>query len=260
VQTRASGDATALAREAAGRGVALVVSVGGDGTVNEVVNGITDPAGGPRAALGAILTGRGRDAARTLGVPRDPLRAAARLAAGRERRLDLGVVRRPEGSRYFVNAAGAGFDATVAARAAALEGGGTIPYLRAVAGSLGAYRPVSLAVGVDGPAGRPAPAAGVVVANGTCFGGGMRIAPGADPRDGALDVVVLGALGRWELLRWLPTLYWGGHVRNPKVTIARARRVALESPETVPMQLDGEPWGGTPCEIAACPDALTLFG
>ncbi len=234
--------------------------MGGDGTLNEIVNGITDEGGGSRALLGAILTGRGRDAARTLALPRDPLRAAERLAAGVERRVDLGVVRCRDGGRFFVNAAGVGFDATVAARAATLGGGGTVPYLRAVAASLAAYRPVTLSIGRDGRIEPPAPSAGVVVANGPCFGGGMRIAPGADPVDGALDLVVLGALGRWELVRWLPTLYWGGHVRNPKVRIARARAVTLAGPEPAPMQVDGEPWGGTPCEMAVYAGALGLRG
>lgn len=259
-ETGAPGDATALAREAATRGVSLVVSVGGDGTLNEVVNGITDDAACPRVALGAILTGRGRDACRTLALPRDPLQAAARIVLGTERRLDLGVVRRRDGRRFFVNAAGAGFDATVAARAATLGGGGTLPYLRAVAMSLTGYRPVAVSIGADGRVEPPRPVAGVVVANGTSFGGGMRIAPGADPADGALDVVVLGALGRWELMCWLPTLYWGGHVRNPKVRMARARTVTVDSPEAVLLQVDGEPWGGTPCEVAVCPGAFRLRG
>jgi len=234
--------------------------VGGDGTLNEVVNGVTDPDGRPQAALGALLTGRGRDACRTLGLPRHPLEAAVRLAAGSERAMDLGVVRWQGRRRFFVNAAGAGFDAAVAARAASLGGGGTIPYLRAVAASIMGYRPVELAVCCDGRAEPPQLAAGIVLANGACFGGGMRIAPGADARDGALDLVMLGALGRWELLRWLPTLYWGGHVRNPKVRMRRMRAVTVESPEPVPLQLDGEPWGGAPFEVAVCPGALRLRG
>jgi diacylglycerol kinase (ATP) len=120
------------------------------------------------------------------------------------------------------------------------------------------YRPVEIALCCDGRQEPRQAAAGVVLANGACFGGGMRIAPGADPCDGALDLVVLGPLGRWELVRWLPTLYWGGHVRNRKVRISRARLVAVESPESVPVQIDGEPWGGTPFEAAVCPGALRL--
>jgi len=247
-----------LADEAVRRAAPLVVAVGGDGTLNEVVNGVTGDDGRPRASLGALLTGRGRDACRTLGLPRDPIAAASLLAAGGERTVDLGVVRRQGGRRFFVNAAGAGFDAEVAARAAILGGRGTIPYLRAVAASLRGYKPVEIGLCRDGRAEPRQPVAGVVLANGASFGGGMRIAPGADPADGALDVVVLGALGRWELARWLPTLYWGGHVRNRKVRIDRARVVAVESPEPVPLQLDGEPWGGTPFEASVCPGALRL--
>lgn len=236
----------------------LIVAVGGDGTVNEVVNGATGEDGRPRVALGVVMTGRGRDACRNLGLLRNPLAAARRLVEGHEVRLDLGLARWPGGRRFFVNAAGAGFDAMVAARAARLGGGGTVPYLRAVLESLRAYQPVEIAVGRPGAADWRGPAAGVIVANGAHFGGGMRIAPGADPGDGMLDLVLLGAFGRAELVAWLPTIYWGGHLRNRKVRRVRVERARIESAAPMPVELDGEVCGATPLEVSVCPGALRL--
>jgi diacylglycerol kinase (ATP) len=257
-ETRAPGEGIRLAREAADAGVPLVVAVGGDGTVNEVVNGLADPEGQPRAALAVLPTGRARDLARTLGLPRDPLAAVERLVRGAERRLDLGVLRSTAGRRLFVNAAGAGFDAAVAERAARLGGTGTIPYLRAVLSSLRDLGATEARLDHDGGPSLAGPLVAAVVGNGAHFGGGMRIAPGADPADGVLDLVTLGDLGRWELLRWLPTVYWGGHLRNPKVRRARVRRLALRAWPPMPVQVDGEPFGETPVEVHVCPGALRL--
>jgi diacylglycerol kinase (ATP) len=239
-------------------GIALVVAVGGDGTLNEVVNGITGEDGRPQATLGAIFTGRGRDGARTLGVPRDPARAVERLAAGVPASRDLGLVRWPGGRRYFVTVAGAGFDAVVASRALEMAGPGTVPYLRAVIASLRDYRPWPMRMAIDGGPSRTLAAAGVMFANGPSCGGGMRIAPGADAADGALDLVILGALSRGALLRWLPTVYWGGHLRHPLITVEQVGAATLASDEPLPLQVDGEPCGGAPLEVSVAPGALRV--
>jgi diacylglycerol kinase (ATP) len=86
----------------------------------------------------------------------------------------------------------------------------------------------------------------------------MRIAPHADPADGALDLVILGALGRLEMVRWLPTIYWGGHLLNPRVTTRRVTRVTVDAPAPLPTQLDGEVDGTTPLTITVAPRALRL--
>lgn len=236
-----------------------MVAVGGDGTLNEVVNGVVDEDGRPRATVGALFTGRGRDGARTLGLPRDPARAAARLLAARPAARDLGLVRWRGGWRYFVTVAGAGFDAVVARRALTLAGPGTIPYLRAVAASLRVYRPWPMRLTVDGGPTRALCAAGIMFANGPCCGGGMRIAPAAHPADGVLDLVVLGALSRGALVRWLPTVYWGGHLRHPLITAERVASVAVASEEPLPLQVDGEPCGEAPFEVHVAPGALRVL-
>ena len=100
------------------------------------------------------------------------------------------------------------------------------------------------------------PAASVVVCNGASFGGGMHIAPGARPDDGLLDVVRLGALGRLELARWLPTVYWRRTLANPH-RVRRAARVRVDGAEPLPVQLDGELGAHTPLDVEIHPGALS---
>lgn len=253
--TRARGDGVTLARRAGEDGCPLVVAVGGDGSVNEVVNGLADLPVPP--TLGVLATGRGRDVCRNLGIERDPRRALARLAAGRDSMVDLGRVDWMGGRRWFLTAAGAGFDAEVARRAATRGGFGTIPYLLAILGALAGHRPVPATVTLDDGSwsGR---ATAVVVANGAWYGGGMRIAPPATPTDGVLDLIVLGDVGRFELLRWLPAVYRGRHLDHPRVVARRTRRAAVEAARPLPVHVDGEVVGVTPVVVTVRPGALAL--
>jgi diacylglycerol kinase family enzyme len=117
VETRARGHATTLAAEAARAHVPLVVAVGGDGTLNEVVNGLVPLRAEYPVNVGALMTGRGRDACANLGLVRDPRHAARRLVEGHAVSVDVGLARWPGGHRYFLGSAGVGFDAVVAERA-----------------------------------------------------------------------------------------------------------------------------------------------
>src|SRR5262249_57502516 len=100
--------------------------------------------------------------------------------------------------------------------------------------SVRAHPPVEAVLGLGGVREPPASITAVVAANGRWFGGGMKIAPQADPADGALDIVVLGALDRHELLRWLPTIYPGTHVRHPRVRVRRAPRPSFSASVPLP--------------------------
>jgi diacylglycerol kinase (ATP) len=257
--TTRRGHATDLARRAAGAGWPLVVAVGGDGTLNEVVNGVTDARGTPLATTGAILTGRGCDARRNFGLAADWRLATRRLVQGDDVLLDLGAAEWTGGTRrYFVSAAGVGFDAAVARRAASRGGIGTLPYVLAVIEGLVTHRPIPMTIQADGGAELSAPLTTVVAANGAYYGGGMKIAPPADPTDGALDLVVIGALSRAELLRWLPTVYRGAHLANPRISLRRVRHVRVAGPTAVPTHVDGEPAADTPVAFRVCPQALRL--
>jgi YegS/Rv2252/BmrU family lipid kinase len=258
VWTTGTGSGAVLARTAVDAGAGLIVAVGGDGTLSEVVNGVTRE-DAPAATVGAVLTGRGRDAVRNLGLSGDPRVAARRLVEGIDARIDLVRVDWPDGSRRSaVGAAGAGFDARVAHCTAVGRGRGPAPYLLAVMRTLSAHAPVEAELETDGVRTWTGRLSAAVAANGPHFGGGMKIAPDADPADGRLDLIVLGDLGRLELLRWLPTVYRGRHLAHPRVTAQRARRVALRAASPLPVQVDGEVAGPTPVTFRACPGALRL--
>jgi diacylglycerol kinase (ATP) len=127
-----------------------------------------------------------------------------------------------------------------------------------VLASLRAHVPVDVEIAVDGGVPWRGPVTAAVIANGSHYGGGMRIAPHADAADGVLDLVVLGALGRAEMLRWLPTLYRGTHLLHPRVWTVRARRVTVESETALPTHLDGECTSSTPLAITVCAGAVRL--
>jgi diacylglycerol kinase (ATP) len=257
--TSGPGSATELARRAVADGWPLVVAVGGDGTVNEVANGLMAAGGRAAGVLGAIMTGRGRDACRNLGIAADHAVAMRRLAHGEDVLVDVGAAEWAGASpRVFVSSAGAGFDAVAASRAQAIPRSGTVPYLLGVLHALREHRPVRAAITIDGRPTWTGTMTMAVVANGPHYGGGMRIAPSARPDDGPLDLVIVAGLRRAELLAWLPTVYWGAHLRSAKVTTARGRSIEITTEPAVPVHLDGEPVGTTPIQIAVRPQALRV--
>lgn len=259
VETTGMGTGIQGARLAVDDGWPLVVAVGGDGTVNEVVNGVMDASGLAKAMVGIIPTGRGRDVCRNFGVASDPVVAARRAIEGAEIVVDVGVMESPHGDRrYFINAAGVGFDAAVAQRARTGRRRGTTGYLLAVVGALGRYRASPVTISLDDAPASIERVAAVVVANGAHYGGGMKIAPSADPTDGRLDVVILGAFGRLELLRWLPRVYGGGHVASAKVRVRPARTISVGSTTRLPAHADGEPAPDAPVRLGIHPRALRL--
>lgn len=259
METAGRGEATEAARGAARDRWPLVVAVGGDGTVNEVVNGLVTHGEPARPALGCLYTGRGCDGLKNLGLPRSLEAACRRLVEGREQAIDLGLLRWADGAeRYFLGSAGAGFDAVVAQRAQVGRIGGIFSYLPAVVRTLVTYRNQRMTVQADGRTLFDGPAAAVVAANGAYFGGGMKIAPGAELADGWLDLIVLGDLGPLEILWWTPSVYWGKHLANPKVTAGRGRTIRIDSSGPLPVQLDGEVCGETPVRISILPAALRL--
>jgi YegS/Rv2252/BmrU family lipid kinase len=266
VFTRQPGDATRLAAEGAAGGYAAVVAVGGDGTVNEVVNGLmaagSDAA--TRPALGVLPGGSAQDFARSAGIPLD-MRAAARfLARAQPRPVDVGCIRFAGGGmRYFANYAGTGFDATVAAHARSVGHPfrGALAYVVGFFRVLHGYTNRRFSVRLNG--GPPLVSARrinmVILANGTSYAGYLRMAPGASLDDGLLDVIVIGDVGRLELLVHLPLALFGRHLEHPKVIARRARTATITAAEPVPVQSDGELAGQLPAEFAVIPGALRLL-
>ena len=263
--TEAPNHATTLAREAVEEGYETVVAVGGDGTVNEVVNGLMAPgANRAGATLGVIITGRGSDLARTIGIPSDYTEACARLAGERTMTVDLGLVtfyqEGEQRQRYFVNVGGGGFDAEVAHRAnrAPTFMGGTIPYLTSLVTTLLAYRNKAIDLILDDQEPISMVANSVVVANCQYFGGGMKVAPDADPNDGLFDVIVIGDIDKIEFLMTVPKVYDGTHITHPQVDTYRARRVEVRSEQDLLLQVEGEVCGHTPLTFDIIPSALQI--
>jgi diacylglycerol kinase (ATP) len=263
--TEAPNHATALAREGLQQRYEMVVAVGGDGTVNEVINGLISPGSDKASAvLGVIITGRGSDLARTIGVPFDYGEACARLTGERTMTVDLGLVQfhheEEVHQRYFVNVGGGGFDGEVAHRANRAPNfmGGTIPYLTSLVTSLFTYRNKAIELILDDQEPIRKVVNSVVVANCQFFGGGMRVAPDADPNDGLFDVIVIGDIDKVEFLMTVPKVYDGTHITHPQVDTYRARRVEVRSEQPLLLQVEGEVCGHTPLIFEIIPAALEI--
>jgi len=261
--TQGVGHAIELARAAASDGYRYLVAVGGDGTVNEVANGILRSTAANNTALGIVSTGTGSDFVRSVGIPRRYPDACSCLTSQRRLSIDVGVVEYQSGGqtlrRFFVNTAGVGFDAAVVEKTERLPKyfGGTIPYLAGLVRTLFGYKnkPIVAEVGDEVVSGRMLD---VVVANGGYFGGGMHVAPQAELGDSLLDVVIIGDMGKFELLKALPTVYKGTHVNHPKVSMKKASRIAITSPEPMLVYADGELLGECPASFWLMPSALSI--
>ncbi|MHB8508489.1 MAG: diacylglycerol/lipid kinase family protein [Candidatus Dormibacteria bacterium] len=261
--TGGPGHAIALARGAVEAGASLVVAVGGDGTMNEVANGVLQ-AGERGVAVGLLPLGTGGDFRRTLGLPENMDRAVAAFIACRTRAVDVGHIAMTgldgiPAERWFVNIADAGIGGVVVERVNRTSKmlGGRISFLYASMATLLSFRPQE--VRVESAEGRfEGRAQNVVVANGQYFGGGMWVAPGASPDDGLLDVVVLGDIARFEALRSIGDIYKAKHLENPKVRSWRSAEVRVSSPERVLLDVDGEMCGTLPATFRVVPHALQV--
>jgi diacylglycerol kinase (ATP) len=255
------GQLAELARRASDEGGQLLVVVGGDGTVNEVVNGL---AGREGPELAVIPRGTGRDFVRTYGIPHkldDALRTAR---DGRTREIDVGRARfrswqGEPAEWYFANIASAGMSGAIAKRANETSKalGGKVSYFWATFAVFSRWRTSELTVAV-GAETRRARMHDVVVANGRYFGGGMMICPEAEPDDGVFDVLLIGNLTKRDLLLTLPKTYRGKHLPHPKAELLRGPTVEIEAPEPLPVELDGEQPGTTPARFEIIPRALRL--
>lgn len=233
VSTPGPSEAARLASAAVEDGYQRVISVGGDGTANEVANGLI----GSDVALGLYPIGSGNDFARALGYPRRLSRIAPFLAEARPRLIDVGEVN----GRIFLNAAGVGIDGHVAERilASTRVVGPTLGYFVGALVSIATYRPRPMRVRVGGTL-REGKHLIVVAANGTHFGSGMHVAPDAKIDDGQFEIIVGGDLGRWASLVALGKLYRGTHVDGKSVVAFRAPALDVEFFEPQPMEADGE--------------------
>ena len=253
------GHLTELAREA-GADADLLVAVGGDGTVHEVVNGIA----GLDVELAVIARGTGWDFVRTYGIPRKLERAVDIALNGRTREIDLGRVRYRgwdgrDGEALFANIASAGMSGAVAKRANETSKalGGKASYAWATLAVFARWRNGEVTARVDGQE-HTGQMLDVIVANGRYIAGGMKMTPDAEPDDGRFDVLLIGDITKRDLIVTLPKIYRGTHLPHPKATLLRGTHVEVDAPEPLPVELDGEQPGTTPVSFEVVPRALRL--
>jgi diacylglycerol kinase (ATP) len=265
VLTEEPGHATQLAQQALDDGYRTIVAVGGDGTVNEVINGLVEEgAVDPEVTLGIIPCGKGADFARMMGMPRDYMEACRQLLRLEPRPVDLGRItclrEGREVERYFINAAGLGFDGEVSDLVNRFPKvlGGTITYLAGLFIGLITYRNKNVELSFDGQHARGR-VNSVIVCNGCYFGGGMFIAPGASFDDGLFSVVILGNLNKLEVVVNLPRVYKGTHLTHPKVSHFAAKEVHIEARERMFLQAEGELIGEAPATFQIIPQALKVL-
>jgi diacylglycerol kinase (ATP) len=244
-------EAGELARGAVHLGYDAIVSVGGDGMLNLVLQAVA----GTSVPLGIVPAGSGNDFARLLGLdPHDTLAAADVIAAGRVRAVDAARA----GDHWYAGVLSSGFDSNVNERANRMRWPrGASRYNVAILAELRVFKPVPFTVVLDGePIEREAML--VAVGNGTSYGGGMKVCPGAIVDDGQLSVTVLGRLSKVEFLRVFPRVYSGTHVEHPAVSVHSGRTVGLQAPGVVAFA-DGEYVAPLPVEITAVPGALHVL-
>ena len=255
-----------LAERAASEGASLVGAVGGDGTVNEAVDGLmrAREAGAASPELAVLPRGTGTDFVRTFGIPTRPVDAIRVAAAGRVRTIDAGRVtyRAWDGSAgvgWFANVASAGMSGAVAQRANSTTKamGGKASFLWATLAVFARWKVTELEVEVDGER-RSGLIYDVIVANCRYLAGGMKMAPQAEPDDGLFDVVVIGNITRTDLALNLPKVFRGTHLPHPKLELIRGARVTVDGPTPLPIELDGEQPGTTPASFEILRHAVRL--
>jgi YegS/Rv2252/BmrU family lipid kinase len=264
--TKGTGDAIEIAKRAADGGYQRLIAVGGDGTVNEVANGILRSTKSISTILGIVSAGTAHAFTLSLGIDKDPVNACSFLSGQGSASVDVGVVQCcSQGQnikRFFVNEASVGFTAEVVDAWKSLPnrfGNSVNLVLRAVSGykSLVAHRNkmVRLRVGNEIES---IYICAVVVANGQYMANRMQIAPQASIDDGLLDAVIVGNLARFEMLKVRPTLYNGSHIRHAMIREKKTTTITIESDEQLLVEVDGELLGESPASFWVIPSALTV--
>jgi len=242
-RTTASGHAAELAERAVADGFEVVVAAGGDGTTHEVVNGLMAASGGREAGtLGAVPIGSGSDFANNVGIPSDLRAACRRLAQGRVRLVDVSrIAVDGRSAGYFDNTVNIGFGGVVTREALKVKRlRGLALYLPVVLKTIFLYYKASpVTVEYDDRV-LETSAVMVAVANGPREGGGFFVAPGARLDDGLLDLCVAQEMGRVAMLAIVPRFMNGTHVGHEKITMLRAGKVTISSPEDLIAHADGE--------------------
>lgn len=256
--TKKAGAAARFARTAIGKGREIIVAAGGDGTLNEVVNGIGENLG--EACVGLIPLGTGNDFARTIGIPTNVEAAIDLIVAGTNRAVDLVRVTSDE-VRYFVNVSAGGFSGLVDEKLTPemKKTWGPLAYLRGAAAALSELRAYETTLAFDNIESLRIELYNVVVANGRYIAGGTLIAPDASIDDGLLDVVLIPKRSGTELALVAAQIALGVHLSNSAIVFRRAAKLTVNSKPGMWFNVDGELVGNEPARFEIVPRALRFI-
>lgn len=265
--TRGPGDGIRLGARAVAGSAALIVAVGGDGTIHEVINGMMQAGDGiPRARLGILSSGSGQGFALSAGLPGRIEDQAGLLTGGKFRRVDLGVIAASGAAgktirRYFINESQIGIGAAVVARTTGLRkvGGGFLGYGLATISEILRCPNRIFRVTLDGRPMPPAPLIGLSVGNGARTGGGMSLTPAARIDDAHLDLLLIHGQSIPERLRSFPKIYSGAHVRTPGFSARTFTSLEARCEGDVPVAADGEIIGTLPSSIHIAAAAIDMI-
>lgn len=255
-----------LVKQAVADGLQHFMIIGGDGTANDVVNGIFNSTGQPENfVLAMIPAGTGNDWVRTIGVYKNIAAIPEKLQTGKIFLQDVGLVsfqkNNETGNRYFINIAGLGFEGQVAKNLYEKEGwlkGTKLQYQLAILQSLFVYKHTRLTLTIDG---ETQSQSGLSIAAGICKynGGGLKQLPDAIIDDGLLDMTVIGSMTKLQMVLNLPKLQNGSHVKLKSVNTFRGKEININSEPPIYLDADGEFLGTTPVTISLIPKAIQVL-
>jgi diacylglycerol kinase (ATP) len=265
--TERKGQAIDITMEGISAGFRKLITVGGDGTLNEVVNGVFsgNSLNTSDISLALIPVGTGNDWGRMFGIPLDYEEAIRIIVENKQMMHDAGLVSFFIGSekynRHFINIAGLGFESVVVRRTNTQKDkghGGKLIYFYSLLMSLLSYRNTKADIVIDGEK-ISADIFSLNVGNGRYCGGGMRQTPGALPNDGLLDVTIINGIGKFEIIRNLKILYDGTILSHPKIDGYKCKNIMVSSESVIYVEADGESLGHTPAEFSIIPSAINII-
>ena len=262
--SEAPGHLGELASQAVSDGAAVLVVVGGDGSVHEVVNGLLTSGRAGGVELAVLPRGTGKDFVRSLRIPSKLVDAIEVAKRGTARAVDAGRARYTawdgsDAEAYFANFAGAGISGAIARRAndSSKALGGKLSFFWATVAVFARWKSEAITAQVDGVE-RSGQMLEVLAMNGDYTAGGMWATPGAEPDDGRLDVLLIGDFTKAEFVRTFPKIYRGKHLSHPKVELLHGTQVSVTAARPLPIVLDGEQPGTTPVHFQLVPRALRV--
>ncbi len=257
--TQARDSATKIVEEALNSGYSFIVSVGGDGTINEVVNGFFNERNeliNSESLLGVIPIGSGKDFIKTIGIPSNTLLALNIILEGKDKLIDIGVSQfyshtGKEVKRYFINITSVGVSGETVKRVNEMGKtlGANFTFLYASIVSIIKYKPKNMEIIVDKNKVFKGEIFLTAVANGKYFGSGMKIAPLAEVEDGLFDIILVPYRSKLEILKKLRLVYSGRHINLPDIVFLRGKEVEIKSKDKVLIDMDGEQPGIIPINI-----------